>query len=198
MGGARARGRSIGSTRRSRAWPSANRMAAGSCPAASSRCWRSRGRCSPTRGSLSWTSRRRDLRPSSSPRSRRCSSSWVRRATWTSSSSSRTSAWPARSPKTSRSWSTAASTASWQRASWQATASCSNACWVSAGTATRMPGRRPSRHPQRQLAAPAPGRPQSRSITRIRCCRRGGRNPSPSRDSSSWPASSRPGPWRAP
>ena len=42
---------SSASTRPSRASPSARTMAAASSPAASSRCWRSRARCSPIRGS---------------------------------------------------------------------------------------------------------------------------------------------------
>ena len=50
----------------------ARTMAARSCPAASSRCWRSRARCSPTRSCWSWTSRPRAWRPSSSTRSSAC------------------------------------------------------------------------------------------------------------------------------
>ena len=50
--GAGATGRSNGSIRSFRAWPSGARTAAASCRAANSRCWRSRGRCSAIRGFL--------------------------------------------------------------------------------------------------------------------------------------------------
>ncbi len=67
--GAMPPGRSSASTRRFRGWPSGAAMAARSSPAASSRCWRSRGRCSAIPSCWSWTSRPRAWRRSSSSRS---------------------------------------------------------------------------------------------------------------------------------
>ena len=55
-------GRSNASIRRFRAWRSGATMAAASSRAASSRCWRSRARCSAIRGCWSWTSRPRASR----------------------------------------------------------------------------------------------------------------------------------------
>ena len=115
-------------------------MAARSCRAASSRCWRSRARCSAIRSCWSWTSRPRAWRRSSSTRS---SSMLVdarrRKARWRSWSSSRTSASRPRCPTRSRSWSTAASTGSWTPRRSPPTANCSSACSASAAMPRKQP-----------------------------------------------------------
>ena len=126
-------GRSSASTRRFRSSPSGAQTAARSSPAASSRCWRSRGRCSAIRGSSSWTSRPRASRRSSSsssetmlvaPRRGRRDRGAPHRAEHRRRDT--------QSPRTSPSWSTAASTGSCRRASLPPTATCSSGSSASA------------------------------------------------------------------